>query len=74
MVGGAVAYPVATTEPCVSLSISHGSSVGGLLSQAPFAVCLVVAVTVEQCQVGVPIVRSVPIPMMYLGDVFCRKV
>jgi hypothetical protein len=48
---------------------SSGSSVRGPLSQAPFAVGFVVAVTVEQRQVGIPIVRPVAVSVMYFHDV-----
>ena len=73
MVGGAVAHPAATTKPDVTAFTSSGSSARGPLSQAPFAVDFVVTVTVEQGQVGIPIVRPVAVPVMHFHDVFYHE-
>jgi hypothetical protein len=52
---------------------SSGFSARGPLSQAPFAVDFVVTVTVEQGQVGIPIVRPVAVPVMHFHDVFYHE-
>jgi len=43
------------------------------LSQIPFAVYGVVAVAVEQHQVGIAVVVPVAVLVMYFQDVLCRE-
>ncbi len=79
MVGGAVAHPAATPKPRLMILRlrsgqafpSRDSSARGLLSSAPFAVYLVVAVAVQQYQVGVPVVCPVTVPWAVLSGLLC---
>jgi hypothetical protein len=62
MVGEGGDSLTATPERSVTVSRYPALRTRGPLSQAPFAVGLVVAVTVQQRQVDVPVVRPVTIP------------
>ena len=52
---------------------SHGSSAHESLSEIPHAVDLIVAMRMEQPQIGVPIVRAVTIPVMHFQDIIHAK-
>jgi len=81
MVGEGIAPLTATPERSVTVSRYSALQHEGLLSlrlrsgqaSAPFAVDFVVAVAVEQRQVGVAVVRRVAIPVMHFHNVLCRE-
>jgi len=81
MVGGAVAHPAAIPEPDVRpfdyaqgrLFASSGSSAHWPLSAEPCAVRLVMAVTVQQRPVRVPVVTVVSVQVMHFEHVGCHE-
>ena len=64
MVGGAVTRPTATTEPDMKLSLHPALQITGSCHEYFSSVDFIMAVTVQQYQIGEDVVVMVAVPVM----------
>ena len=70
MVGGAVARPAASTEPDVKVSLHPALQITGSCHEHSCSMNFIMAVTVQQCQIGNRVVAVIAVPVVCFEVVF----
>ena len=64
MVGGAVTHPAATTEPDMKLSLHPALQITGSCHEYFRSMDFIMAMTVQQCQIGGDVVVMIAVPVV----------